>query len=73
MDRELGIIIVVVIIAIVIDALWVDPFFQSLTAGTSTHGWNPLTVLLFFHMLPLAGSLALVRGVLSSLSGRGRR
>ena len=55
-----------------LDGLVISPFFHTLTKGTSTAGWDPATVFMFFTALPYAASVAIVAvvvgGILGSLS-----
>lgn len=62
-----------IVVGAVLDIKYMDPFFHSLTLGTSTVNWSSALTLLFFHGVPLVASIALVVSITGTLIGGRRR
>jgi hypothetical protein len=60
---------VILVLAGLLDYLFVDPWFQTIASGDNTNLWDPLSALLFLHGLPFVVSFVIVGAVIGAITG----
>jgi hypothetical protein len=61
--------VVILILGVIIDFVFMEPFFLSLVAATPLAGWNPLTTFLFLYGVPYAASCAIAGAIIGAILG----